>query len=322
MDIRAFKASAVIGFVAASCGLAPGFSVPCVAQEHVVHTVMSRDAAWQGMGIRFKKGLSVVTDGGSITVFGVGTDNALMSINSADNGKTWGSLIRHGGVLASAPACAQDFTTKNEGIRCFYARNGVLWNQLYRQDGSEEAPATVGDKKLVSDPSVVISDVQAPPAHKTIKLNYRVFVHDADDNGLWYADTFLGQVAGTWHAMDGKLKGGPSCIHSEGASTCFVVGTDDAVWMVRYDHDRFTWKPVGGHAVGGVHAWNVGSTTLLAVRGADSTLWVGRQDADSAEWQWNNHPGEITSVPACSRVRCFAILAGGELGFLDLPAPL
>ena len=324
MDRHAFKTLAVMGLVASSCGLAPGFAIPCHAQEHVVHTVMTRNAsanasAWEGMGIQLKRGLSVVTDATSITVFGVGIDNSLLSINSADNGRSWGSLIRHGGGLASAPACAQDFTTKNEGIRCFYVRNGVLWNELYKQDGSEGPAIIVGDKKLVSDPSVVISDVQVPAGHKTIKLNYRVFVHDADDNGLWYADTFLGQIAGKWQAMDGKLKGGPSCLRSEGASTCYVVGADDAVWAVRYDHDHFASKRVGGHAIGGVHAWNVGSATLLAVRGSDSTLWLGRQDADSAEWQWNNHPGEIASVPACSRMRCFAILPGGELGFLDLP---
>jgi len=327
MDKRAVKMLVVMGLAASSCGLAPGFVAPCQAQQPIVHTVMGGNAsanasAWEGMGIRLKRGLSVVTDAASITVFGVGMDNALMSINSADNGKTWGILLRHGTGLASAPACAQDLTTKNEGIRCFYARNGVLWNELYKQDGSEGTASVVGDKKLVSEPSVVISDVQAASGKKTIKLNYRVFVHDADDNGLWYADTFLGQIAGKWQAMDGKLKGGPSCLRSEGASTCYVVGADDAVWTVRYDHDHFAWKRVGGRAVGGVHAWNVGSATQLAVRGTDSMLWVGRQDADSAEWQWTNHPGEIASVPACSRMRCFAILSNGELGFLDLSGRL
>jgi len=321
MKKRARNTLAVIGLVASSCGLAPGFVVPCHAQDAgVVHTVMANTAhGWQGMGIRFKRGLSVVTDGTSVTIFGVGMDNALMSINSADSTQTWGTLIDHGGNLASAPACATDITSKNEGVRCFYVRDGVLWSQLVRRDGGEGLAVAMGDKKLDSAPAVMLSDVQTPQKHnKKIQLTFRVFGHDADDNGLWFAETAIGALQGAWVTMAGKLKGSPSCLRIDGGATCYVIGTDDAVWSVRYERDHYAWKRIGGHAANGVDVWIETSAPVLAVRGTDSTLWVGRQDVDSLQWQWSNHPGEIASVPACTRTRCFAILPGGELGYLDL----
>jgi hypothetical protein len=320
MKKRVPMSKAVMGLVGMSCGLALGFAVKCHAQQGaIVHTVMTAKApAWQGMGIRLKRGLSVVTEGASVTIFGVGMDNALLSINSGDNARTWGALIDHGGKLASAPACATDVATKSEGIRCFYIRDGVLWSQLFKRDGTDQQASAIGDRKLDSDLSVALSDVQPTQKHSDIKLNYRVFVHDAADNGLWYADTSIGQLLGTWQAMEGKLKGGPSCLWSEGTTTCYVVGSDDAVWSVRHEGDHFAWNRVGGPAVEGVHAWIVQSAPVLAVRGKDSTLWVGRQNEDSLQWQWTHFPGEIASVPACSGTRCFALLPGGELGFLDL----
>ncbi|HTA63989.1 MAG TPA: hypothetical protein VK753_00665 [Xanthomonadaceae bacterium] len=320
MKQRALKPWSVMALVALSCGLAPGFVVPAHAQDKgVVHTDMVNAVrGWTGMGIRLKRGLSIVTEGLSVTVFGVGMDNQLMSINSADGTQTWGPAIDHGGNLASAPACIADLTTKSEGIRCFYVSGGVLLSQLIPQYGGERPASPVGDRKFGFAPAVALSDLQGPQKHKDNKPNYRVFGHATDDDGLWYADTASGQLQVTWVSMAGKLKGSPSCLRTEGATTCYVIGSDDAVWSVRYDHDHYAWNLVGGHAVLGVHAWIERKWPVLAVRGADSSLWVGRQDLDTLQWQWSERPGEIASTPACTATRCFAILPGGELGYQDL----
>jgi len=206
---------------------------------------------------------------------------------------------------------------------------------LWGQAGDGEFVGGINGMKATADPSVVD--------------NY-VFAHGANDDALWFARTNAGKLSGDWTSMGGELKGSPSCFKASeipgqpfGSSatpifTCFVVGTDDAVWVEGTEIEylkgsssivtgrHYVWTRVGGQAIGGVNAFHSNykfssvplpggssittstSSLNLAVRGTDSTLWLGHetktQDGFSvkSEWQWRNYPGQISSVPACANI--------------------
>lgn len=343
------------GFIAVALGaqvfgLTPSVLNDCQAQEGRPTVHQLKKPTWVALGGQFQRGLSVVTNqsGSSITVFGAGSDNGRWTIESANNGTTWGSFTGHQGALFSAPACDRDDQVANPGIRCFWTNGGSLWNQFQKANGSDEEFLSILGKKIASDPSFVSG---------------WLYVHRADDNALWAAHTKLGKLTGEWESMGGELKGGPSCIEvgrtaASFSSTgyqpivqCYAVGTDDAVWAVHGEQHsvgpigvsqtEYVWKKIGGQAIGGVSASLRGSGgTALAVRGTDSTLWLVREvdkpgkvlGADFKEvavtvhtgefGTWENFPGKIASVPACSHSYCFAILPDGQLGFLNLTGRL
>jgi hypothetical protein len=266
----------------------------------------------------------------AVTVFGVGTDDARWTIESKDRAKTWGTLISHKGGLFSAPACDHEYGYhKEKGIRCFWTNGSSVWSQYQEDGGGDGEFLVLGGKKITSDPSVI---------------GRYVFGHGADDNALWFASTWYGKPDGNWKSLGGELKGAPSCIQVGGAwdsaffgdkaplIECYVVGTDDAVWVRASDG---VWAKVGGQAIGGVNAFRTDQyETILAVRGTDSTLWLARKTEKAVEWKWANYPGKISSVPACAvfgvllgssdtaKPTCFAILPDGQLGFLDLTGRL
>ena len=339
------KALIAIGLGAQLFGLTPSLVSRCYAQDQEVRKPVAgpKTPAWVALGGKLQKGLSVVTDGTSITVFGVGTDNALWTIRSADKGKTWGGFIGHGGDnVKTAPACDYD---KDQGqafdstrFRCFWIYGGSLYSRLVTANGNGDEPyIRIAEKSLTPNPPSVVGRV--------------VFAQGSQDDGLWVVGTVEGKLSDGWDSRGGKLKWGPSCV-SDGSYhdnrdkfnisrplfSCYAVGTDDAVWVEAHDlkyslqSDVYhnVWTRVGGQAIGGVNAvYDSNGEKVLAVRGTDSTLWLGRYDwQQSREWQWKNYPGEISSVPACAAVHwdfgtttgyyCFAILPDGQLGFLHL----
>jgi hypothetical protein len=332
------KALIVLGLGMQVSGLTPSFVSRCYAQAPAI------GKPWVGMGGKFQKGLSVLSSGSSITVLGVGTDNALWTIRSEDKGKSWGGFIGHGDDnVRTAPAC--DYDKDDQGLandttrfRCFWVYGGSLYSRLVTASGTGDEPyIRIDEKNLTPNPPSVVGRM--------------VFAHGYQ---VWVVGTVEGKLSDGWDSRGGKLKWGPSCV-SDGSYhdnrdkpntsrplfSCYAVGTDDAVWVESHDlkyslqSDEYhnVWKRVGGLAVGGVNAWSYGNSsvgTLLAVRGTDSTLWLGRYDWQHPQngWLWKDYPGEISSVPACISVSwavgsttgnyCFAILPDGQLGFLDL----
>ncbi len=322
---KLIKAIIVIGLGAQIFGLTPSFLNQCYAQDlekgSKPAAVAPKTPAWVPLGGELQRGLSVLAyDNGEINVFGVGTDDALWTIDSKDKGKTWGSFTRHKSdiSLGSAPACAKESESVATFV-CYFKKGGQLY-RIVTEKGSDHGYAGKYGygKFLTSDPDVVFNGNGA---------NYNVFA-GAEDNALWYAPTGPGQGSGNyWKSMGGALKGRPSCVARMGAFgkpiavpysfiTCYVVGTDDAVWVEKAGE----WTRVGGQAIGGVNAFvqNPFGQPILAVRGTDSTLWLGHEVGKKGEWEWKNYPGEISSVPACKANYCFAILPDGQLGFLDL----
>ncbi len=317
-------------------GLTLGLANPCDAQDEaqpVITTIKS--PAWVALGGQFKRGLSVLDDNGNITVYGVGSDNALWTVLSTDKGVHWNSPVSHGGHLGSGPSCEQDPDVN--GVRCFWKLGGSVYGQLLKTEGDEK-PIPIQGKFPTTQPSVVSG---------------YVFVR-ADDNQLWVVRTQGGQLLWDWESRGGVLAGSPSCVTvssyhdardkpntSRPLFSCFVIGSDGWVWMERHDdvYSKQTdvyhnvWTKLSGMGLDGISAWHKeGGLTgvILAVRGLDSMLWTGRevitqgaslQDSKS-EWQWQNYPGEISSVPACTSSYCFAILPDGQLGFLDLSGRL
>ena len=330
-------------------GLTPSALNDCHAQEGIKTVHELKKPAWVALGGQFQRGLSVVAGGSSIKVFGAGSDNGRWSIESADNGKTWGSFIDHKGGLLSAPACDYEYRLGEKGVRCTWlSSSGFLWSQYQKDGGGDEGFVTMGGKNMTSDPSFVSGFI---------------FVHGTDDNALWRSQTSLGKLTGQWKSLGGELKGSPSCLKvgeypppffGQPASPmirCYVIGTDDAVWEEHGEQTQsqvnpalsgtsYVWKKIGGEAIGGVNAWrHPKGGTVLAVRGTDSTLWLVREvgkhgktfngtslvDVTVYNGQfgtWENFPGKIASVPACSNSYCFAILPDGQLGFLDLTGQL
>ncbi|GEM_PF-6434640 len=334
------KALIAIGLGAQVFGLTPSLASHCFAQDQEVRKPMvgPKTPAWVSLGGKLQKGLSVLTSESSITVFGVGTDNALWTITSEDKGKTWGGFVGHGGDnVRTAPACSYDQNSQGlmydaHRFRCFWIYGSSLYSRLVTATGNGDAQTIhIGEKTLTPNPPSAVGN--------------EVFAHGNQDDGLWKLSTQYGQMKSDWQSMGGKLKWGPSCAGSIGTFgtpiavpyamiTCYVVGTDDAVWV---RDSKGVWIRVGGQAVGGVNAFSKKSTNeiLLAVSGTDSTLWIGREvksPTPEREWQWKNYPGEISSVPACTIVFkpgetnkesfCFAIRPDGQLGVLDLTGRL
>ena len=326
-------------------GLTPSVMNDCQAQEGIKSVHELKLKTWVALGGQFQRGLSVVTNqsSSSLRVDGVGSDGARWSIESTDKGKTWGSFISHKGVLLSAPGCEYEPYGKGGVLCAWISTSGFFWSQ-YQEDGGADGAfvqATMSGYPATTAPSLVSG---------------AVFVHGLN-NALWageasfdhQTETYnLGKIV--WESRGGELKGGPSCLktgsyHVNGAPpntaapkfTCYVLGTDDAVWEERHD-DKYSmeapeyhnvWTRVGGQGVGGVNAWGYSSSngTMLAVLGTDSTLWIAWRVATQGsvsgyDWQWKNYPGKIASVPACQLTYCFAILPDGQLGFLDLTGRL
>ena len=311
-------------------GLTPSVLNDCQAQEGIKTVHELKKPAWVALGGEFQRGLSVVAGGSSIKVFGAGSDNGRWSIESADNGKTWGSFIDHKGGLLSAPSCDSEYHVPEQGagVRCTWlSSNGFLWSQYQKYGGGDEGFVTMGGTNMTSDPSFVSG---------------RIFVHGAAENALWRSHTLLGKLTGQWESLGGELKGSPSCLKvgdspgfnafspSSPIIRCYVLGSDDGIWEWHVEvtsinpvlpESHNVWKKIGGEAIGGVNAWNY-KGTVLAVRGTDSNLWLAQWVAKTGEWQWENYPGKIASVPACSLSYCFAILPDGQLGFLNLTGRL
>ena len=328
-------------------GLTPSVLNDCQAQEGIKTIHQLKKPAWVALGGKFQRGISVVTNqsGSSIRVFGVGADDARWTIESADKGKTWGNLIDHKGLLLSAPSCDDEYRLGEKGVRCTWlSSSGFLWSQYQKDGGGDGEFVTMGGKNMTSDPSFVSG---------------WIFVHGADDNALWRSQTSLGKLTGEWVSLGGELKGSPSCVKvgeypppffgapASPMIRCYVIGTDDAVWEEHSEQTQsqvnkalwdtsYVWKKIGGEAIGGVNAWLVKGGKVLAVHGTDSALWLARETGKLGAnpqyptltvWSgdfgtWENFPGKIASVPACSHSYCFAILPDGQLGFLDLTGRL
>jgi hypothetical protein len=285
---------------------------------------------WRPLGGEFKRGLSMDVYGTTILVYGVGSDDARWSTKSTDSGQHWSEFVSHKGYLTSAPACHDEYRGAEFGdeVLCVWASTGgILWSQL-------------NDGEFVSNPGMKLG------SDPGISGDY-IFVQNAADNALWFANTKDGHIFGDWESRGGQINGRPSCLqtgsaHIEGTPsnatrpkfTCYVLGSDGAVWVDEeikdptpkgtYPQFHYNWTRIGGQAIGGVElVRQSGGDTVLAVRGSDSTLWIGRfQFFGAKEWQWQNYPGEINSVPACSSNHCFAILPDGQLGILDLTGKL
>ena len=327
-------------------GLTPSVLNDCQAQEGVKSVHELKLKTWVALGGQFQRGLSVVTtqSWSSLRVDGEGSDGARWSIESTDKGKTWGSFISHKGLLLSAPGCEYVPHGNGGGVRCAWiSTGGFLWSQ-YQEDGGadgEFVQATMSAGAMTSTPSLVSGHVFARGAGDALW---------AGDAGFDYMTKIYNFGVIDWESRGGALKGGPSCLktgsyHVKGAPpnteapkfTCYVLGTDDAVWEERHD-DVYSmeapvyhnvWTRLGGQGVAGVNAWGYNSAngTKLAVLGTDSTLWVAwrvptQGSVSGYDWQWKNYPGKIASVPACQLTYCFAILPDGQLGFLDLTGRL
>ena len=321
------KVLIAIGLGAQVLGLGPSIVSQCYAQDNEkgpTPIVGPKAPVWVALGGKFQRGLSVVTDSTSITVFGVGTDNALSTVRSENKGKNWGLIVGHGGDnVRTAPACVNEL---NSTFRCFWVFGSSLFSRLVTASGNGDAPyVLIGEKNLT---------LNAPSA-----VGNAAFAHGYPDDALWFASNASGTPKVKWESMGGELKGAPSCVSQIAAVTgggfalpypvigCYVVGkNDDAVWGnividLGLKSQKFVgWKKVGGLAMGGVSAFqrDTFGRAILAVRGTDSTLWIAHEVKPTGEWQWKNYPGEISSVPACSLNYCFAILPDGQLGFLDL----
>jgi len=309
--------------VAAPCFAGDGPMLTPTVAPIVAH------AGWVPLGGELKLGLFVrggtntQTGVEAIKVYGVGSDGALWTIESADGGAHWSDWVSHNGQLESAPACTYD------GTRCYWDHGShTLFGQAQEASGGDPESLVTKGHPLAASPTVA---------------GDTVFIHALDDNALWFAPMDgSGQVHGDWQSMGGELQGTPSCLKTgeyktgpgfgttHDVFTCYAIGSDGHMWRMDSVQDHlagtsvvsgthYEWTPIGGDGLDGVSAWRKSwqdNYDLVAVRGTDSALWIYHPVAN----EWRRHDGDIASAPACLGKHCFAILPDGQLGTLSVAA--
>jgi hypothetical protein len=165
---------------------------------------------------------------GVIDVFVRGTDNALWSTTTTNNGASWSSWHSLGGQLAAGTgpaACSWGAGRLDVFVQ---GTNGALWHKWSTNSGATWSGWESLGGKLTSSPA-------AGGATSNTTNNIQVFVRGTD-GACWYKE-WTGTAWSSWRSLGGQLapNTGP-------AGGVFVQGTDHQLWWKDFSKAGSAWS--------------------------------------------------------------------------------
>ena len=212
---------------------------------------------------------------GVIDVFVRGTDNALWSTTTTNNGTSWSSWHSLGGQLAAGTgpaACSWGAGRLDVFVQ---GTNGALYHKWSTNSGATWSGWQSLGGKLTSSPG-------AGGATSNTTNNIQVFVRGTD-GACWYKE-WTGTAWSSWESLGGQLapNTGP-------AGEVFVQGTDNQLWERSFGEAGSAW----GHLPACPEALSASSPAVTMSGDGHGEVFVSTASgnlmgciARSSGWEW------------------------------------
>ena len=210
-----------------------------------------------------------------IDVFVRGTDNALWSTTTTNNGTSWSSWHSLGGQLAAGTgpaACSWGAGRLDVFVQ---GTNGALYHKWSTNSGATWSGWQSLGGKLTSSPG-------AGGATSNTTNNIQVFVRGTD-GACWYKE-WTGTAWSSWESLGGQLapNTGP-------AGEVFVQGTDNQLWERSFGEAGSAW----GHLPACPEALSASSPAVTMSGDGHGEVFVSTASgnlmgciARSSGWEW------------------------------------